>query len=98
MPHAHSVGRSPRMPAARERARLSRAGHRWLDTWMRAGQFGRGIVYLIPGVFALRLAVGAGGTTIGQTRALEMIGRQPFGRAMLVVVTIGLAGYTLWGL
>ena len=52
---------------------------------------------MIPGVLALELAFGAHGAAITQTGAIEMIGQQPLGRILLLVVAIGLAGYALWG-
>jgi len=58
----------------------------------------RGIIYLLPGYFALRLALGAHGAAITQRGAIEYIADHPFGRLSLVALTVGLAGYSLWGL
>src|SRR5689334_8458045 len=64
----------------------------------RAGLVARGVVFGVIGVLALELALGAGGKTTSQQGALATIGRQPFGRVLLVIVAIGLAGYAFWRL
>jgi len=58
----------------------------------------RGLIYGIIGVLAIKLALGAGGTTANQQGALETIAHQPFGKVLLILVAIGLAGYALWRL
>jgi hypothetical protein len=70
-------------------------GFRWLA---RAGFVARGVIYLIIGVLAVKLAVGAGGDTASQKGALETIARQPFGEVLLILVAIGLGGYAVWRL
>lgn len=64
----------------------------------RAGLVARGVVFGVIGVLAFELALGAGGKTTSQQGALATIARQPFGRVLLVIVAIGLAGYALWRL
>lgn len=73
------------------------AGNPWIERFARFGLIVRGIIYLVPGVLALQLAIGTHGAAITQTGAVEMIGHQPFGRVLLVAVAVGLAGYALWG-
>lgn len=70
-------------------------GYEWLA---RAGFAARGLIYMIIGVLALKLALGAGGKTTNQEGALRTIAHQPFGRLLLLAVAIGLAGYALWRL
>jgi hypothetical protein len=65
---------------------------------MRLGYIARGLVYLVPGVLALRLAIGTHGAMITQTETIGVIGRQPLGRLLLIPVAVGLAGYALWGM
>jgi hypothetical protein len=67
----------------------------WLE---RLGFVTRGLIYFVIGVLALQLATGAGGATATPTSAIEVIGRQPFGKVFLVIIAVGLAGYALWGL
>lgn len=70
-------------------------GFAWLS---RAGFAARGIVYSIVGVLAIKLALGSGGTSANQQGALRTIAGQPFGKALLILVAIGLGGYALWRL
>lgn len=67
----------------------------WLS---RAGFAARGLVYVIIGILAIKLAVGSGGANASQQGALRTIARQPLGEALLVLVAIGLGGYALWRL
>jgi hypothetical protein len=67
--------------------------------WMaRAGLVARGTSYAIIGILALKLAVGSGGETTNQRGALTTIAEQPLGKALLIAMTVGLAGYAIWRL
>ena len=79
--------------ALEEVARSS--GFEWLA---RAGFVARGLIYGIIGILAIKLAIGAGGKTTNQQGALKTIAQQPFGKVLLILVAIGLAGYALWRL
>lgn len=68
-------------------------GFSWLA---RAGFVARGLIYLIIGVLAIKLAAGAGGEATNQQGALKTIAQQPFGKVLLILVAVGLAGYALW--
>lgn len=74
------------------------AGAKPLGWLARAGLVARGLVYLVIGVLALELALGVGGKAANQQDALKAIAEQSFGRFLLVLVAIGLAGYALWRL
>jgi diacylglycerol kinase family enzyme len=74
------------------------AEHPWVERFLRFGFVIRGVVYLLVGGLALRLALGRGGAALTQRQVIEMLGHEPFGHALLVAVAVGLAGYTLWGL
>jgi hypothetical protein len=67
----------------------------WLS---RAGFAARGIVYLIIGVLAIKLALGSSGTSANQQGALRAIAAQPLGEVLLILVAVGLGGYALWRL
>src|SRR5215207_11265254 len=67
--------------------------------WLaRAGLVARGVIYAIIGVLAVKLALGDGGKTTNQKGALNTIAQQPFGKALLILTAIGLAGYAIWRL
>src|SRR5687767_9991709 len=70
----------------------------WVAKLARLGFAVKGIVYIIIGVLATKAAMGAGGETTDQRGALETIHQQPFGRVMLLIAAVGLAGYALWRL
>jgi Domain of Unknown Function (DUF1206) len=67
--------------------------------WLaRAGLVARGVIYGVVAILAIKLALGDGGKTTSQQGALQTIARQPFGKALLILVAVGLAGYALWRL
>ena len=70
-------------------------GFEWLS---RAGFVARGLVYAIVGILAIKLALGSGGDPASQKGALQAVAHQPFGHFLLLLVAIGLAGYSLWRL
>jgi hypothetical protein len=69
----------------------------------RAGFAAKGVVYVLVGGLALLAAIGSRlpfdtphGATTGSRGALRTLLDQPYGRAILIAVAIGLAGYALW--
>jgi hypothetical protein len=92
---------APEKPRAVQHAqggaeKISRShGFEWLA---RAGFVSRGLIYGIIGILAIKVALGAGGKTTNQQGALKTIAQQPFGEVLLILVAIGLAGYSLWRL
>jgi hypothetical protein len=96
MSHELSAGGTPvREARAAGEAVAQAPPFEWLA---RAGLVARGVVYAIVGVLAVKLALGDGGKATNQQGALETIARQPFGKAMLILMAIGLAGYAVWRL
>ena len=76
-----------------------RAEQRPQFEWLaRAGLAARGVVYAVIAVLALKVAFGDGGKTTNQKGALQEIAQGPFGKVLLVLVAIGLAGYAIWRL
>ena len=73
------------------------ATNQWLERLERFGYLIRGLVYATIGVLALQLAIGIGGGTASQSGAIAMLGSQPFGKVLLILIVVGLAGYSLWG-
>lgn len=72
------------------------ARSRGFEVLARVGFAARGVIYLIIGVLAIKLALGDGGKTTNQQGALKTIAHQPFGKLLLTMVAIGLGGYALW--
>ncbi|MFQ6147940.1 DUF1206 domain-containing protein [Streptomyces seoulensis] len=64
----------------------------------RAGLAARGVIYLLVGVLALRVAFGDGDRQADRSGALAAIAGKPFGAVLLWALGIGLAGMALWRL
>ena len=62
----------------------------------RFGIAARGVVYIVIGVLAVKLALGDGGKATDQQGALAPIANQPAGTMLLAAVAIGLLGYASW--
>lgn len=70
----------------------------WVQWLARFGYAARGIVYLTIGALALQAALSARSGPEDSSGALQAILRQPFGRVLLGVLAVGLAGFVLWRL
>ena len=64
----------------------------------RSGIAARGVVYVVIGVLAVKLALGDGGKATDQQGALSTIAHQSFGTVLLALVAVGLLGYAAWRL
>ncbi|WP_037908841.1 DUF1206 domain-containing protein [Actinacidiphila yeochonensis] len=62
----------------------------------RAGFTARGVIYLLVGFLAARIAFGDGDRAADRQGALRQIGQQPFGTFLLWLLAVGLAGMALW--
>lgn len=69
-----------------------------LKWWARMGYASRGVVYLIIGSLALASAFGQGGENTGSKGALLTLMQQPMGEVLLVLMAVGLLGYSIWRL
>jgi hypothetical protein len=69
-----------------------------LEHLARLGYASKAIIYAIVGVLAILTVVNRGGRITDTSGALRVVLRQPFGRAMLIVLAIGLCGYAVWRL
>lgn len=56
----------------------------------------QGVLYVVVGILAVRLAIGDSDEEASQQGAIEAVARQPFGRILLVVLVVGLAAHALW--
>jgi hypothetical protein len=66
---------------------------KWLA---RLGMLCAGFLWLVIGVLAVQVALGAGGETTDRTGALHEIAEESWGVALLAVIAVGFAGYALW--
>jgi hypothetical protein len=62
----------------------------------RAGFTAGGVLYLLVGSLALRIAFGDDGGQADRQGALRQIAAQPFGTALLWLLVVGIAGMALW--
>lgn len=68
----------------------------WIVKLARFGEAARGFVYALVGVLAARAAFGAGGRITGTEGAITTLVDAPFGRLLLGLLAVGLAGYAVW--
>lgn len=62
----------------------------------RWGLVAKGISYGIVAFLAFKVASGSGGRVEDRQGALRVVADEPFGRFLLALVAVGLAGYALW--
>ncbi|MCT9092457.1 DUF1206 domain-containing protein [Streptomyces sp. ASQP_92] len=62
----------------------------------RAGFVARGVVYVLIGVLAIRIAVGSGGGQADREGALAEVSGRPFGAAVLWALAVGFGCMALW--
>ncbi|HST13565.1 MAG TPA: DUF1206 domain-containing protein [Gaiellaceae bacterium] len=78
---------------AREKAE---SGSGWYAVLARSGLVAKGVSYGLVGVLAIKLAVGDGGKATSRQGALQALAHHAFGKAVLVLLACGLAGYAIW--
>jgi len=64
------------------------------ERFARTGYVARGVLYILMGVLAIELARGEASDRPNQEGAFRLVAEQTFGRALLVLIAIGLLGYT----
>jgi hypothetical protein len=67
-----------------------------IERLARLGYASKAVIYLIVGSLALAAAFNRGGRVTDTSGALRMILTQPFGQAILIVLSVGLCGYAVW--
>lgn len=67
-----------------------------LEHLARVGLLAYGVVHLLIAWLALQLAWGSGGREADQSGAMETVARQPFGRPLMWVITLGLVALAVW--
>ena len=74
---------------AREEARS------WVRPLARWGYAANGFVYILVGILALRAAIGPREANISRRDALVSLVAEPFGQILLILIAIGVIGYSL---
>ncbi|MEP0959700.1 DUF1206 domain-containing protein [Microcoleus sp. FACHB-1515] len=67
-----------------------------MEKLARFGYAAKGVVYFVVGLLAAQVSLTTGGEIINTTGALVTIVKQPFGKFLLILIAMGLAGYVLW--
>lgn len=69
-----------------------------IEPLARLGYAAKALIYAVVGVLAVAAAVNRGGQVTDTSGALKVVLSQPFGRALLLVLAVGLCGYAVWRL
>jgi hypothetical protein len=89
----------PGPPLPDARAQGEQVAHSDPFEWFaRAGLAARGVVYVLMGWLAVKVATTGGGETANQQEVLKEIAQQDLGKVLLVLTAVGLAGYATWRL
>ena len=70
----------------------------WADRLGRLGLLAKGVLYGVVALIAIEVARGEERKTQDEEGAITALADQPFGELLLILLAIGLAGYTLWRL
>lgn len=74
------------------------AANPWLELMERLGYVVRGVLYIVMGILALRIAQAKpDGKAVDLTGSVIVLVSNQFGRLVLLVIVVGLAAYSLWG-
>ena len=68
----------------------------WVAPMVRMGYAAKGVIYLLIGVLAFRLALGDGGRITDASGVLRTFVQQPFGWMLLTVIGISILTYAAW--
>lgn len=83
---------------AREGSRAASRGGAAREVTARSGLAARGVLYVLVGVLAVRVALGGGGPEADRKGALTELAEKPFGAFLVWAVGIGLVCMMLWRL
>ena len=90
------MGIADRITGAGRATAAASAHSEWLERLGRAGLAAKGLSYGLVGILALQLAFGAGGKTTSRQGAFNTLAHDPVGKALLIGLAIGFAGYAAW--
>jgi hypothetical protein len=68
----------------------------WAERFVRLGYAAKGLIYLLIGVLALRLALGFGGRLTDASGVLRTVLQQPFGLVLMAAIGTALLAYAAW--
>lgn len=71
-------------------------GRQGVERAARLGLAGKGFLYVVLGLLAAQVAVGAGGEDASQSGAIQTVSQQPFGALLVGILAAGLTAYALW--
>lgn len=77
---------------------LAFAANPWVQRLARFGMVIRGVIYFVPGIVALQVALSLRPSVMSQQSTIKLIATQPASQALLVATAIGLLGYAMWGI
>jgi hypothetical protein len=72
------------------------AGNSWLGVIARFGYAAVGVLYLLIGFLALKLAAGTESRAPDAQRVIVRIGSQPYGKVLIGVIAGGLLAFAIW--
>lgn len=87
---------APAREVQHQARRATREAAPWVQRLARLGYAAKGVVYLIIGGIAADAAFSPAERVEGSSGALGTVLEQPFGRVLLGIMALGLAGYVLW--
>lgn len=64
----------------------------------RTGLMSKGIIYAIIGILTFLAAIDLGGQKAGKLQVLDFLEKQTFGKALLIIIALGLLCYAFWRL
>lgn len=80
----------------RHRAERTAKDNPWMSRVARLGLVTRGLLHVVVGWLAFRIAQGDPGRRADQEGALATLVRQPLGRFLVLALAIGFLGYAAW--
>jgi hypothetical protein len=70
----------------------------WVERLGRAGLVAKGVLYVVLGILAVKVALGARDEEADREGVLREIAAQPLGRGLLTLLAVGFFGYAAWRL
>jgi len=83
-------------PSVQDARAHAERGSGWYAVLARSGLVAKGASYGLVGLLAIKLAVGHGGKATSREGALQSLAQHGFGKVVLALLALGLAGYALW--